>query len=51
MRSAIERFVPPIANWVGEANQGENEWIEKIATNALQKLQDAGLSVLTNEYP
>lgn len=42
--SAIGRFVPPIANWVEEANQGEYEWIEKISAEALQKLRDAGLS-------
>lgn len=43
MPSAIGRFVPPIANWVEEANQGENKWIEKIAADALQKMRDAGL--------
>ncbi|HEX8268234.1 MAG TPA: universal stress protein [Pyrinomonadaceae bacterium] len=42
--SAIGRFVPPIANWVEEANYNEHEWIEKIAADALQKMHDAGLS-------
>jgi nucleotide-binding universal stress UspA family protein len=41
--SAIAFIVPPIATWIEEANQGEQEWIEKIAANALQKLHDAGL--------
>jgi nucleotide-binding universal stress UspA family protein len=42
--SAIGRFVPPIANWVEEANQDENDWIEKIAADALCKLRDVNLS-------
>jgi nucleotide-binding universal stress UspA family protein len=41
--SAIGRFVPPIANWVEEANQGENEWLRKLSETALKKLQDVGL--------
>jgi nucleotide-binding universal stress UspA family protein len=42
--SALGRFVPPIAEWVEEANQGEHAWIEKLAAPALQKLGDAGLA-------
>lgn len=42
--SAIGRFVPPIANWVEEANKGEREWLEKLAEGSLQKLRAAGLT-------
>ena len=42
--SAIGRFVPPIANWVEEANQSESEWLGKLAEKALKKLRDVGLS-------
>lgn len=41
--SAIGRFVPPIVDWVEEANAGERQWMEKLAESALQKLEDAGL--------
>lgn len=41
--SAIGRFVPPIVNWVKEANEGEHEWLEKLAESSIQKLQQAGL--------
>lgn len=41
--SAIGRFVPPIANWIEEANEDERVWMEKIASPALKKLRDAGL--------
>ncbi|MCU1288551.1 MAG: Universal stress protein UspA-like nucleotide-binding protein [Acidobacteria bacterium] len=41
--SAIGFIVPPIDTWIEEANQGGQEWIEKIAANALQQLHDAGL--------
>ncbi len=42
--SAIGRFVPPIANWVEKANEGEREWLEKLAESPLRKLQEAGLT-------
>lgn len=42
--SAIGRFVPPVVNWVEEANRGESEWLEKLAEKALLKLRGAGLS-------
>lgn len=42
--SAIGRFVPPIATWVEEANEGEREWLEKLAESSLQKLREAGLT-------
>lgn len=42
--SAIGRFVPPIATWIEEANEGEREWLEKLAESALQKLRAAGLT-------
>lgn len=41
--SAIGRFVPPIADWVEEANEGERAWLEKLAESSIQKLQEAGL--------
>ena len=42
--SAIGRFVPPIADWVEEANEGEREWLEKLAECPLGKLRAAGLT-------
>ncbi len=42
--SAIGRFVPPIANWVEEANEGERDWLKNLAETSLQKLRDAGLT-------
>ena len=41
--SAIGRFVPPVANWVEEANKGERRWMEEISQGALKQLEDAGL--------
>ena len=38
---AIERFVPPIAEWVEDEIQYEREWMEKLAAPALQILKDA----------
>lgn len=41
--SAISRFVPPISDWVEEANEGEREWLKDLAEEAMEKLQTAGL--------
>jgi len=42
--SLIGRIVPPIADLVEEVNEGEREWLKKLAEPALQKLKDAGLT-------
>ena len=41
--SLIGRFVPPIADLVEEVNEGESEWLHKLAEPALHKLKEAGL--------
>ena len=41
--SLIGRFVPPIADLVQEVNEGEREWLHKLAKPELQKLKDAGI--------
>lgn len=38
---AIEKFIPPIAEWVEDEIQCEREWMEKLAAPALQILKDA----------
>ena len=42
--SLIGRIVPPIVDLVEEVNEGEREWLKKLAEPALQKLKDAGLT-------
>lgn len=41
---AIERFVPPIAQWVEDEVKAESEWIERLAEGSLQVLRDAGIA-------
>ena len=42
--SAIGGLVPPIAAWAEEANEGEHEWLRKLAESSIKKLQTAGLT-------
>jgi nucleotide-binding universal stress UspA family protein len=41
--SAIGRFVPPVVSWTDETNASERRWMENLADEALQKLENAGL--------
>lgn len=38
---AIEKFIPPIAEWVEDEIKCEREWMEKLAAPALKILKDA----------
>lgn len=42
--TAIGRFVPPIAGSINEINEAEQEWLEKLAEDAIATLKDAGLA-------
>jgi nucleotide-binding universal stress UspA family protein len=49
--SAIGRFIPPITHMVEEVNDSEREWMEKLADNALTKLQSKNISATLHLHP
>lgn len=42
--STIGRFIPPVTQMVEEVNEAEREWVEKMAENALKRLQSSNIS-------
>lgn len=42
--STIGRFIPPVVQVVAEVNQAEREWVEKLATTAMESLRTKGIS-------
>lgn len=49
--SAIGRFIPPMTHMVEEVNESEREWMEKLADNALKKLQSKNIAATLHLHP
>ncbi len=43
--SLVGHLIPPVSDWVTEANEGQAEWLRDLAEPAIRQLSDAGLVV------
>lgn len=43
--TALGRLIPPVARWIEQSNEGEMEWVQKTADEAVRQLGESGLKV------